>query len=492
MPTDLRGILSSSAGFRTATRIAVRIDGGIDEPLRRYGIEQLLRIIGFGVRFEGHDQTTIYCGSDERIGKKAVIWIPPDDGLLLGAQGRPKLSMVDGVCVPHAGAAPKSLWAGNHLSFDVARATAFWLTLESERYAVGRDGHNRVPASASLLAMEGWLDQPPVHAYAQLLADRLGLHGGCGSPLPRWPLGKTYAVALSHNVDAPERHNRVPLFLKEIVFKSHRPRRHAYWDLCAEVRARGLANACVRSASHRPEWDFGELCKLEAACRLRSAFYFGVVGREEGHLCDTTYDCSRPRYRRLYRELIAGGWEVGLQASYLTMVGRPSVKQQLDRLAGLSEHAVAGVRHHYLQLDPIAPMRTLGGHAEAGVLYDSTVGFNDDAGFRAGIALPYRPYDPDRQGASRLIELPMTISDMHLPRQYEAVAVEAVADHLRIVHSLGGLAVLNWHVGNWYTASGWRESYRAACRILAEDPDVWVATPRDIAAWWTLRTEALQ
>ena len=468
------------------------MDGGIDEPLRRYGIEQLLRIIGFGVKFEADDHVTIYCGSDERMGERAFIWIPPDDAFLLGAEPRPKFTRIDGVCVPHRGAAPQALWVGNRLSFDIGRATAFWLTLESERYAAGRDGHNRVPASASLLAMEGWINQPPVHAYAQVLGDRLALHGESGAPLPRWPLGKKCAAVLSHDVDAPERSNRVPHYLKEIVFKSHRPRRHAYWDLCAEVRARGLANACVRSASHRPEWDFDELCELEACCRVRSAFYFGVVMRPEGHLCDTTYDCGLPRYRRLYRELIQGGWEVGLQAGYLTTVGRPGVKPQLDRLAGFSEHAVAGVRHHYLQLDPHAPMRTLSNHADAGLLYDSTVGFNDDPGFRAGIALPYQPYDSDRLGASQLVELPMTISDMHLPRQYEAVAVEAVVDHLRVVQPLGGMAVLNWHVGNWHSAPGWRESYRVACRLLAEDPDVWVATPRDIAAWWHLRTEALQ
>jgi hypothetical protein len=468
------------------------MDGGVDEPLRRYGLEQLLRIIGFGMRSESHDHATIYCGGNPTAGEAAAIWIPPDNALMLDVGRCPKISMVDGVSVLHRGAAPGSLWSGNRLCFDVARAAAFWLTLESERYAAARDRHNRVPAAATLLAAAGLLDRPPIHAYVQLLAGRLMPHTDGVSTLPRWPLGKTFAAVLSHDVDAPERSSKAPLFLKEMVFKTHRPRRHAYWDLCAEVRARGLVNTCVNPPSRRPEWDFAELCDIETACGLRSAFYFGVVSRPEGHRCDVTYDCSLPRYRRLYRKLIGGGWEVGLQASYLTSASRPSVQSQMKRLAQFGKHAVAGVRHHYMKLDPITPMRTLAAHADAGLLYDTSVGFNDDVGFRAGIALPFEPYDPNRQGAAPLIELPMSIADMHLPRQYESVSVEAVADHLRIIRSLGGLAVFNWHVGNWYSAPAWRESYRAACRILAEDPDVWVATPREIASWWRERSEALQ
>ncbi|HVP11791.1 MAG TPA: hypothetical protein VMV94_11460 [Phycisphaerae bacterium] len=474
------------------SHVVARVDGGIDEPLRRYGIEQLLRLVGFGVRFKSDDSATIYCGSNPAIGAAAAIWIPPDDAFFLDAGQRPTISLVDGVCVPHRGPAPASLWVGNRLSFDVARATAFWLTLESERYAAARDGHNRVPAAASLLGTLGLLNRPPIHAYVQLLADRLNSEANCGSPLPRWPLGKTFAAALSHDVDAPERSNRVPLYLKEMVFKNHRPRRHAYWDLCAEIRTRGLANACIRPPSRRPEWDFGEICEIEEACGLRSAFYFAVVPRSLGHLCDTTYDSSRSRYRRLYRRLIEGGWEVGLQAGYLTSAGRPSLRLQVDRLARFSGHGIAGVRHHYLQLDPVAPMRTLATHADAGLLYDATVGFNDDLGFRAGIALPYQPYDPQRQGAAPLVELPTGIADMHMPKQYETVSVEAVAEHLRIVRGLGGLALLNWHVGNWHFAPAWRDSYCAACRLLAEDADVWVATPREVATWWRQRSEALQ
>jgi len=275
------------------------------------------------------------------------------------------------------------------------------------------------------------------------------------------------------------------------MFDRQRPRRHAYWDLRAELRTHGFANSLLEPPSRRLEWDFDEFCGLEAACGVRSTFFFGVANRRESHPCDIHYHCNRGRYRRLFRSLTAGGWEVGLQAGYLTRLGRPGVQAQSRRLQHWSGCQIGGVRHHYLQLDPHEPLLTLAAHAAAGMAYDSSVGFNDQRGFRAGIALPFHPFDPMSGRAASVVELPLTLADMHLSRRDQAPTITAVLDHLRTVRALGGLATLNWHVGNWYAASAWREGYRAACRLLATDPDAWVATASEVAAWWNQRAAAL-
>jgi hypothetical protein len=248
---------------------------------------------------------------------------------------------------------------------------------------------------------------------------------------------------------------------------------------------------CQNPTGKRYAWDFAEFCALERDSGLRSAFYFAVVRRHEGHPRDVCYDVRRARYRNLLRRLSAGGWEVGLHASYLTRFGTPSIEWQTNRLGALTGEPAGGIRHHYLHLDADDPLRTLAAHADAGLLYDASVGFSDGAGFRAGIALPFKPYDA-RMGQTRsFVELPMSIADMHLPREDRTAAVQAVARHLGIVRNLGGLAALNWHVGHWLSAPAWSESYRVACRMLADDSSVWVATPREIATWWLRRAEAL-
>ena len=197
-----------------------------------------------------------------------------------------------------------------------------------------------------------------------------------------------------------------------------------------------------------------------------------------------TYDASRRRYRSLFRYLTAGGWEVGVQASYLAGSDAALIRSQAGRLAELAGAGAVGVRHHYLRLDCDDPMRSLARHADAGLLYDATVGFNDCPGFRAGVALPYQLFDQDAGAVRPFVELPMTLADMHLPRDDSETAVAMILDHLETVRSLGGLAVLNWHVGHWESDPAWRAAYCAACRYVAEDADVWVAPAGDLARWY--------
>lgn len=481
--------MSGPAGWR-ASSVAVRMEPGVDDPRVRYGLCQLLNVIGVRATFDPQPVTTIYYGSEPRYGAAAAIWIPAE-GKCRRDGHPPTFVETDHVPVPARNPQPVSLWEGNRLTFDLARAASFWLTLESERHVTRRDAHDRVPAGASLLAAGEWLERPPVHAYARLLAERLRACGVLEEAVPRWPHGKRWAAVLSHDVDIPEHPGRLPGFFKEMIHGGARPRREAYWDFRAEMSALGWRHVCRNPMGKRYTWDFGEFLALERDSGLRSAFYFAVVSRREGHPRDVCYDLRHSRYRNLLWRLKAGGWEIGLHAGYLTRFGTPTVAWQMSQLGDLAGGLTGGVRHHYLHLDRADPLRTLAAHADAGLLYDASIGFNDEPGFRAGIASPFLPYDADTGQARSFVELPTSIADMHLPREDRTAATDAVVRHLGIVQNLGGLAVLNWHVGHWLSAPAWSESYRTACRILADDSSVWVATPRDIASWWLRRAEAL-
>ena len=487
-----------TCGARRNACVSVHVQEDAEAPLRRYGLEQLLRMSGVRYDFGTFSEPTVYCGSEPRLGRRAAVWISAETGNAAGRHRREHehlvLVEIQGVPVPvpAGGHPPHDLWTGNQLMFDVAKAASFFLALTSEEYAARRDRHGRVPAEASLLGRSGWLNRPPVMVYARLLAERLRSCGVLGEPVPLWPKGKKYAVALTHDVDAPERRGRCSSLLKKMLFGGRPARKIAYWELRSEVRVRGLREACLYPATLRKEWDFANVCAVESAVGLRSAFYFAMANRAEGHPCDVDYDASLPRYRRLYRRLAAGGWEVGLHVAYLTYLDCPSAEIQYRRFAALAGAGPAGVRHHCLQLGAEEPLRMLGTHADAGAVYDTSGGFNDEPGFRFGTALPFEPFDPRRSAASRLLELPMTIADMHLLPDDTETTVEATLGHLRCVRELEGLAVLNWHVGTWHVAPAWRESYHALCRFIAEDTDAWVATPREVAAWWRLRGTSLK
>src|SRR5207245_1555660 len=125
-----------------------------------------------------------------------------------------------------------------------------------------------------------------------------------------------------------------------------------------------------------------------------------------------THDVDAPwRWTRIgVRGAAAGLKEVGLHGSYAAAddpVRLAAEKQKLEALAG----PVAGHRYHYLRVDPhrnLAPLEA------AGLRYDTTLGFPDAIGFRAGIARPFRPWDFERDEPLDLVEIPLAAMDATL------------------------------------------------------------------------------
>ncbi|MEX2210965.1 MAG: polysaccharide deacetylase family protein [Gaiellaceae bacterium] len=303
-----------------------------------------------------------------------------------------------------------------------------------------RDAHGRFPAAASSLDP---LDPPLERLRAQL-----------GVEPPRWR-GARFAVALTHDVDTPWRWTRRGLRL---------------------AAGRKDLRALARAPLHRlrgtdPNWSFERIRELEAGAR---STFFVMTGF--GHRAD-----PEPYSDRLPRlvESLAGA-EIGLHGSYRA-ADEPArlteEKAALERAAG----RVGGQRFHYLRLN-------LDAVAAAGFRYDSTLGFSDAIGFRAGIAQPFRPW------GTRLVEIPLAVMDVTLAEQ-RYLGLSAKAAEPQIVSLLdwaaehgGGFAIL-WHTDRFDrpTARGWDRLYErvlAAVRErggvclsageLAEEADAWL------------------
>jgi peptidoglycan/xylan/chitin deacetylase (PgdA/CDA1 family) len=113
-------------------------------------------------------------------------------------------------------------------------------------------------------------------------------------------------------------------------------------------------------------------------------------------------------------------------------------REALTRITGQPR---TGVRMHWLYFAEESPRRI----EEAGFDYDSTCGYNDAVGYRAGTLQAFRP-----AGAERLLELPLAIMDsaMLYPERMGLSHDEAVAcghDVVRQARECGGALVINWH-----------------------------------------------
>ena len=156
---------------------------------------------------------------------------------------------------------------------------------------------------------------------------------------------------------------------------------------------------------------------------------------------------------------------------------------EMRQLTSVTAQKTVGVRMHWLYFSPESPQRL----EQAGFDYDSTCGYNDAVGFRAGTSQAFQP-----AGTERLLELPLLIMDsalfyrerMGLSRD-EALnkCRQVVAD----VRQFGGTMVINWHDRSLAPERLWGKSYQALLNEVESGHRVWFATAAEAVDWFRWR-----
>jgi peptidoglycan/xylan/chitin deacetylase (PgdA/CDA1 family) len=323
-------------------------------------------------------------------------------------------------------------------------AEAFFHLARIEERDAGRDEHDRFRASSSSLDP---LD-PPVERLRRTLK----------LEPPRWG-GARFAVALTHDVDTPWKWTRMGVRGGAARLKQEVLGRRT-GAVLREARAlAGVPMHLLRRTD--PYWSFERILADERRAGASSTFFLMAQhAHPNDGLAGESYRRLRPR---IVEALLEGGAEVGLHGSYSSADRADRLedeKQILEALAG----PVRGQRYHYLRLDPHSNFATLD---SLGFLYDSTLGFADQPGFRAGIAQPFRPWDLDREQPLRLVEIPLAAMDVTLAEErYLNLSARDAAAHLGALvdwaaeHG-GGFSVI-WHSEQWDSAAhpGWDRLYR--------------------------------
>jgi hypothetical protein len=315
-------------------------------------------------------------------------------------------------------------------------AAAFFHLARVEEQDGARDERGRFLAAASCL--------DPLHPPLERLRMELGIEP------PRYG-GARFAVALTHDVDTPWKWT--PIGIRGAAARLKAGALH---------EARGLARVPLHKLRGTdPNWRFAEIAAEERAHGARGSTFYVMAGH--GHRADgaapEAYERLRPK---LVETLLEAGAEIGLHGSYLAAeeLGRlADEKETLDGLAG----SVHGHRYHYLRVDPHRNLVPLGG---LGFRYDTTLGFPDALGFRAGIAHPFRPWDFEREEPAGIVEVPLAAMDATLAEErYQGLGAAEAKPQLLALLDLaaehgGGFSIL-WHPDRFDapSARGWDRLY---------------------------------
>ena len=358
------------------------------------------------------------------------------------------------------------------------------VTAEQETDA--RDRHGRVPPERNALVAEGLERMPVVSAAGQAVADAARRAAG-RRPLRRlapWPGGRRWAVALTHDLDVARWWPAfTALRLAELA-------RRGEWG-----RVAGVVAAASRALGSGPiAGALEELIAAEAARGLRSSWFVLCGTPTLGTMAagDLTYHPEAPSTRRLLDAVIRTRGEIGLHGSFETFRSAQAFGRQRERLGGLIDEDVAGVRQHFLRLRPGATQRAM---AAAGFTYDASVGFPDRNGFRQGLADIAPLWDQEGQRPLGIDEVPVVWMDRALSKyRGEEDPDRWVADGLALAdaaRAVDGLWVGVWHP-NLAPALGFPGAPAAYGRLLdglcAREPCV--ATVGDLVRWRRRRRAA--
>jgi hypothetical protein len=353
------------------------------------------------------------------------------------------------------GDSPLALGDGEvRLRLDVFGSAFFMLTRLEEAICDERDRHRRFAAAHSLAARAGFLDRPIVNEYLEILwwaLKRL------------WPRltrqERSFRLRPTHDVD----------FLSCSRVALSRLGRQAAVDL---VRRRDPLLALHRARSYAasrlvgPHRDlcntFDFIMRTSEDNGCSSAFYF-MTGRTDARF-DGDYALDDPAARRVLRAISGRGHEVGLHPSYGTYRNGGATRAEFESLLRVCEEERIrqhewGGRQHFLRWENPT---TWVNWAEAGLEYDSTLGFPDAAGFRSGVCFEYPAFDVRAREPLRLRERPLIVMDATLT-DYEGLSLDAGADRAlglkRICRTFGGDFVLLWH-NNRLVRRSERRAYR--------------------------------
>jgi peptidoglycan/xylan/chitin deacetylase (PgdA/CDA1 family) len=311
-------------------------------------------------------------------------------------------------------------------------AAGFFHLARVEEREGPRDEHGRFRAE--------WSQLDPLDPPLERLRRSLGLKND------------GFAIALTHDVDTPWRWTRVGLRgsaarLKRSVLQARAGP--------ALREATAIAAAPVhRVRGTDPNWRFREILRRERA----GSTFFVLAGHNDPHdgVAPQRYDELRPQLVETIRD--AGG-EVGLHGSYTAADDPQRLAGELAQLEALAG-PVLGHRYHYLRVDP---HRNL---ARLPFRYDTTLGFPDAVGFRAGIARPFHPWDFERDAPADILEIPLAAMDATLAEErYLGLSAKRAAPRLRALvdwaASNGGAFAVLWHPDRFdpLTSGGWDRLY---------------------------------
>ena len=322
----------------------------------------------------------------------------------------------------------------SHCGIDLFASAFFMLSRWEEYVLPERDAFGRFPAKYALSVRSGFLDRPVVNEYANFLRQMLEQ---AGWQEPR--KSRSFNFQLSCDVDHPRLWWSTAARLRTLggsIFQRKNLLETGWW----------LKNHIF---THQDPFDiFDDWMDLFEKNGLLAHFNF--LG-ERPKTSDCYYPLQHPFVLQLMQKIHARGHNIGFHPSREAWADPLVFEQELNSLRSVSPQSVTTGRQHFLCFS--AP-DTWQHWADAGMDWDSSMGYPEAEGFRCGICQPFPVFNFKTKKTLALYEKPLIAMDVTLA-QYRNYSPNEALERLlllrRQVAKHGGEFVLLWHNSSWNT-----------------------------------------
>jgi len=317
---------------------------------------------------------------------------------------------------------------------DIFASSFFMLTRWEEYVIEEKDVDFKFPDELSLAQKHNFHYRPVVNEYLEMLWNMLLK---LDDKLKRKK--QKYKAIITHDVDFIARYDTLKKYIRAIggdIILRKNP------FLCFKTTFDFIA--CKLKFKKDPYDIFDFLMKISEENGLKSRFYFipGELGEE-----DVRYDMSDNKVTEIINNIVSKGHIVGIHGTYDGYNKQNVFKQELSRLQKTYPNIIEG-RQHFLRFENPTTWQIWN---DNNLKTDSTIGYSNDGGFRAGVCYEYPVFNILSRKKIDLLESPLIAMEVAVENSYTEPEnfYEKIIELSDIVKKYKGNFVLLWHNSNF-------------------------------------------
>lgn len=309
-----------------------------------------------------------------------------------------------------------------YFNYDIISLSFYLISCGEEYETAKRDDRDRYLAAFS--SRREYIDLPFFDINSEIIYSAL-LYFNKGIELNR----KSFEIMLTHDVDNMDSRNKYILLHngKELLTNSKRPFGERLKELVYDMTGNRYLKISLNIETEKKRGAVSE-------------FYF-IEGVK--HRFGKRYELKDMK-AELDKIKESHGHKIGIHTNYFSYDDEELIRKDREAIEAITGTDIVSCRNHYLRFKTPYTWRKL---RNAGILCDTTLGYSDANGFRAGTAYGFIPFDAYSNNIIDIYEVPLILMDIvvmekNIPFEDKWTEIKGLIDSIA---KYRGTASILWH-----------------------------------------------